>query len=530
MRAGVAKQAHEEALLKAADQNRVMAWMMPTGFNQGAGPVYKPDIHGLPSINFSVLRSFAVNYPIARACINRLITQITGLDWAVVPKNPDDRSVKNRKAYQGRIDEMEAFLKHPTGSKSVKWRRFLSTVVEDIIVLDALALYRKRTRGGGILGYLPVDGASIRLKMTDSGETPEPPAVAYEQVYQGAVVAQLTTDEMIYDVMNPRTNSPYGLAPLESLIIQVKAALAGALYDLNYFTSGNVPEGMIALPEDWTKDEIKEFESAFNLLLAGDPRMQRRLKFVPYGSQLIYDKKPVDQPFEKFELWLLQQTCSVFGVPPQDIGFTYQVNKAVGEVQLQLGTERGLRPLANFLRDLFDDILQEDFGHADLAYLPLNLDPSNLEEEAKVAEIKFRNGVLSGDEWREGDGKEPNGLGHVIIVPGVGPIKVSEFVKEEPTLPEPTPPVTQPENGAAQKVELKRWKKVALSDVREGRPFRKFESSVLDPDLMEEIESRLEFATTKGDVFLVFEPFLSGESQFVKVALALREELKAIAE
>src|SRR3990167_6096172 len=221
-------------------------------------------------------------------------------------------------------------------------RELLTIIVDDTLTIDAVTFEISRLRGGKFQNLVPVDPTTIALKVTETGATPEPPDPAYVQIIGGRNIAEFTTDEMIYEAMGNRSYSPYGFAPLESLILQAEAALRGTLYNLNYFRENNVPEGFITLPTEvaQNKVQVEEWQMWFDSIVAGDQRMTHRLKILPGGAEYIAAKKPEDMAFEKFELWLLQQTCAVFDVPPQDIGITYQVNKSTAESQSSLSLER----------------------------------------------------------------------------------------------------------------------------------------------------------------------------------------------
>ncbi|GAJ20004.1 unnamed protein product, partial [marine sediment metagenome] len=56
-------------------------------------------------------------------------------------------------------------------------------------------------------------------------------------------------------------------------------------FNLSYLTEGNVPEGFVKLPRDIasSRDQLKEWQDAWDAMLAGDPRFQRKLKFLPEG-------------------------------------------------------------------------------------------------------------------------------------------------------------------------------------------------------------------------------------------------------
>lgn len=487
-----------------------------------------PDRKPYADIPFSWLRRMAQLYPIARACINRRRSQLTQLEWDITTID----AVTGETGYETQIAAVKAFLRHPTGHRS-SLRSLISQLIDDILTLDAACYEMQKTRGGEFLSLITVDPTTISLRITETGGTPEPPDTAYVQIIQGQEIDQFTTAEMLYLKMSDRSYTPYGVSPLESLIIQVQSALRGAMYNLAYFQEGNVPEGFITLPTDVasSKAQVEEWQMWFDALVAGDPRYTARLKFLPGGSEYKEAKKPEDMAFEKFELWLLQQTCAVFDVPPQDIGITYQVNKATSESQTDLSRERGLLPLGNFIKEFFDVIIQEFLGFEQLQFEWININPVDRKEEIEIAEKEIKLGVLSGDEYRIAHGQDPIGLDHYIETSS-GPIKVADFIKGVKTIKDDP---EKPDAGGkgddeeeedideeAEKMEvaeIRKWRDCIYKDIKMGRDLRtKFESDKIRPDVHEEISKGLRSVHSRFQCKVFFDQYLDPE---VKASLTL---------
>jgi len=368
---------------------------------------YKPE----GRISYRSLRNFSVHSPIVRSAIDYLKGKIEKLKWNIIPENETDELNKEDLG----VMLLRGFFKHPMGPRS-NYREFIDRIIEDYLVIGAVAMEKKFTMGDDFIGQVKlVDSATIkRFIVEDSGEIPEPPDPAYAQIIKGIDVAHLTQDELIYQVRNARNNTVYGLSPIESIVIQIDSALRGSLYSYAWYTDGNVPEGTLELPQELTRQQIKSYERYFNSMLAGNFVNQRKIKVVPAGSKYTPFKKPEDLGYEKFELWILQLICTVFGVPPQDIGFTHQINKSSSDTQQELGQERGMRPIAQFLEILFTNIIQTDFGFDNLKFKYIDIDPVDLKLEAEVQVMRINTGVESVDEIRIKEGKEPIGLNHYV--------------------------------------------------------------------------------------------------------------------
>lgn len=528
--------------VQAIQKHGAMMYRYPNRVNQQNDPERKPG----SDVPFSFLRRMAQVYPIARACINRRIRQITQLQWDITTIDEIDDEEGNEEA----IKQIKEFFKHPTGHGS-RMRKMLTTMIDDILTVDAVCFEVQGTRGGGFYKLIQIDPTTIALRVTDTGDTPEPPDTAYEQIIAGTKIAEFTTDEMIYDFMGSRSMTPYGLAPLESLILQVEAALRGTLYNLNYFRESNVPEGFLTLPESVAKnkEQVDQWQTWFDALMAGDPRFQHRLKILPEGAVYTPAKKPEDMAFERFELWLLQQTCAVFDVPPQDIGITYQVNKATGETQAHLSIERGLVPLANFIKEIFDDIIQNRMGMENLQFIWHDVNPVDRKEEVEIAEKEINMGVLSGDEYRIEHGREPIGLEHYVA--GKTPILVKDIIsgkaqedKEKAQAQftednEEVDEVQDPEKKESEKEQeqkirleslaLRKWRNCLYNDVKLGRPLRKhFKTNDIDKETYTLIQERIPTLKSFMDVKLFFDQFLDPEVKASMTLLKFSRELKEL--
>lgn len=507
-----------------------------------------PDRKYNGDIPFSYMRRMAQLYPIARACINRRIRQITALEWDIT--TIDEK--KEQSQADPTIKIVKDFFKRPFGNKT-RMRELLTMMVDDILTVDATAFELQRTRGGGFLNLVPIDPTTIALRVTEQGLTPTPPEIAYEQIIAGQKIASFTTDELIYDFMGNRSYSPYGVSPLESLIIQVESALRGALYNLNYFKENNIPEGFITLPEDVVanKDRVEEWQMWFDSIMAGDARTIHRLKILPGGSEYTPAKKPEDMAFERFEMWLLQQTCMMFDVSPQDIGVTYQVNKATGESQGNIGKEKGLFPLGNFIKEIFDDLIQIEMMMTDLQFMWVNINPTDKIAEIEIAEKEIHMGTLGVDEWRTEQGREPLGLDPYIMTSS-GPLLVKDIVagavgpaadaKRADTIasqPKPEPfgggkPESKKskediEDDLLELTDIRKWRKVIYNDIEFGKELRLyFPSQYIRPEIHKEIEEKLKNISTKEQAKIIFDEYLDPEIRASMILLNHASDLRKI--
>lgn len=509
----------------------------------------KPD----SSVSFDVLRKFSVQHEVSRAAINYRKRQIAGLEWSIVSTDTEDTT-----DYKQQTKELERFFRGIGGAGN-KYRKFINKVVEDLLVLDAVALYRQPTLGGKLYDVLPIDATTIRLRVDETGGTPLPPEIAYKQVIRGTVVAEYTTDEMFYDMMNPRTNTPYGLAPLESLMIIVSSSLKAGLWNLGYLTEGNIPEGFFSVPKEWTPQMIQDFQENWDAVMAGDEAATSKLKFTPEGAYQP-SRKMSDMAWQEFNDWLMKVTCALFDVPPSEIGFTSNKgglgDKGSNQIQADAAQNRGLEPLAHFIEEIFTTIVQEDFGLENLKFEYTGLaEDEDAKLEAEVAEIKIRSGQRTLNEIRTDQGLDPfesPEADKLMIVNGTPTfIKSEEEIaegkamaeaiasgggqdesnKEEPASEDDTPPdnTSDTEKMVALVSEFRKFRKMAIARKKADKSFRPFESTLLPQGVIEEMNERIHKAESVDEVKHVFNEFMQDyQINFIADVVELQSNLQKI--
>ena len=493
------------------------------------------------SIDFKVLRRFSVQYNVARAAINRRKRQLNQLDWAIASADHD--GTKPNKKISKEVEERFKQL----GGYRVRFRELLDLIVEDLLVLDAVALEKQYTAGNELLALRPLDAATIKLRVAEDGGTPLPPEIAYKQIIRGQEVATWDADEMYYEMLNPRTDTPYGLSPLESLMLTVSQALKSELFNLGMLTEGNIPEGLFGVPDSWTQKQIAEWQLTWDAALEGNQKAQSKLRFVPKGSYMA-TKKPEDMRYKELNEWLMQLTCMMFEIQPQELGFTDTVNKSTGEVQQDIGRSTGLKPLANFIEEIFTDVIQTDMGYPELRFSFMGLEAENEKETAEVNEILIRSGQRTVDEIRTDQGLKAIGvdkpfvMGNPTFIDADSQATRAEATQalinmgNEPAAAEPAAEDVPAEKRATPEdthiklvTELRAFRKYALNRVKAGKELRRFESQVLPEATVTELNKRLGTAETVEQVRDIFTEYQKDfQVDFLKDVINLRNNLTKV--
>ena len=126
-------------------------------------------------------------------------------------------------------------------------------------------------------------GRRFKVLVDDTGRRPQPPAPAYEQVIHGRPWRLLTDAELIYLPRNRRPHKAYGFGPVEQIVLTVNIGLRRQVMQLQHFTEGNVPSGLMNAPDGWSAEQIHQYQEWFDSILAGNTGSRTRLLWGPSG-------------------------------------------------------------------------------------------------------------------------------------------------------------------------------------------------------------------------------------------------------
>lgn len=365
---------------------QAMAFNMPGGYNIKARPERDK------RMSFEMLKALTDTYDIASMCISHRINSIRSMPYTIIPDDNLDSNVAEavKIAYR--------HMKKPDGTHS--FRTWLSMLLEDMLRYDAPVLFKRRDRAGRVIALEVVSGTTIAPVLDNYGRRPHGDAPAYVQYVQGQVWKWFKADDVIYEPYRPQSDSPYGIAPLESVIMSANTDLRFQQHFLNYFTEGTVPEGFIILPEEASQaHQMKEFQEVFDSYMYGDMAAKRQLKVLPGGSEVEFSK---DATFNSsFAEFLMKKVCAAYHVAPQELGFTMDVNRSTGDTQDAIRFRTGDLPVVNHLQDIFTSFLQDDLGLPVRFQFDTGKDDEDKVTAAQADKIHIEAGVVSADEIRE---------------------------------------------------------------------------------------------------------------------------------
>ena len=420
-------------------------------FHVGQNTLVRPRVAEL--LSFWELRRYA-NVELIRLAIETRKDQIERLDWQIKPKYQKRSGARGDDA---RIKTLETFFRKPDGEHHFStWLRLL---LEDLLVIDAPTLEKRRNYRGCLIGLDVVQGDTIKLLVDETGRRPVAPLPAYQQIIKGVLWNDLTTTDLLYRPRNPRPGKLYGFSPTEQIVVTINTIIARQTSQLGYFSEGNIPSGILNAPDGWGPDAIKTMQDAWDLRTQNDPTNSKKLRWVPKDTKYQAFKEPPLK--DDFDEWLARIVAFAFSLPPTP--FIKQMNRSTSESDQDRALEEGLEPIKLWAKRLIDDVIQEEFGFVDLEFAWNDTPSIDPKVQADVDDKNLRNGSATIDEVRDGRGLEPlpNGQGATpLLYVSAGAVTLEQVLHAseealnppEPLQMQPTQPDGQEgsESGAAE--------------------------------------------------------------------------------
>jgi hypothetical protein len=402
-------------------------WDFEQGYNRAAQP------RAYEEVGFAELRALADCYDPVRLIIERRKDQMCRLPWALRYRH-DDKSKQLSGQQRSTLREIEDFLKHPCAEHS--FRSWMRVLLEDLLVIDAPAIYCERDTGGNLTELVPIDGSTIKRILDENGRPPKPfhwngepfewlgrtitagadleeigakivdgmiYLPAYQQVLKGLPVANLTSWSLVYRPNNPRSHRAYGCSPVQQIITTVSIAMRRAMGQLTYFTDGNAPEGVFGLPETWTVDQVQQYQNWWDSLFVGNLGRRRQIKFMAGDGKFT----PFKEPPLKSEVdeWLVRIVCAAFSYPPS--AFVTLSNRSISESHERQAEEEGLGPLKQWACEVINSVLEREFGE-DIEFTFQESEEVDPLRESAVLTRYTDSGIISRNEAREKIGLPPD--------------------------------------------------------------------------------------------------------------------------
>jgi len=383
-------------------------------------------------VQFKTLRGAAEQIDIARRCIEVLKAKISGMDWdIVISENASEKIIAEiggdhtramstaREKFSEDIYRLRSFWENPDRSNGLTFIDWMMMALEEILVLDAWAIWPQKTVGGDLYGFQILDGSTIKPMLDDRGMRPMPPQAAYQQILYGFprtefqansddpdADGEFTSDDLSYFVRNRRANSVYGSSPVERALPLLDLYLRRQQWLRAEYTDGVTPEMMLTSDADFGNDPLvmKQYENIINDNLAGQTEQRKRALILPSGLKPQFYEGYGEKFKSALDEYLITSITGHFGVLPTEIGFSqrgglgasgHQAGEAMAAQSI------GVAPLAQWISRMLTNISYTYLGMPrELEFKFMIEDAHDTEEEAKKADLEVRGGGKTLNERR----------------------------------------------------------------------------------------------------------------------------------
>lgn len=397
--------------------------------------LYKPPFGYPRKENLPLIRQLAKN-PYVFSVIKTLADEAASNDYDIVYR----ADVEPTPMMDEKRIEMLKFFHNPNKNKE-SFKHLLRAVVKDIAELDSGVLVKVFNKQGEMTQLFARDGASFlknpdiygymgnRAEYVEPSNinyaiAPEDPAYPetlkqYSMNYkEAAAYFQYGTTamalpvpfgrrEVIYISQNPRSDSIYGLSPIQILADVITTLVYGANYNLDFYMNNNMPEGVISILGA-NQDQLKAFRERFDAQFRQKDTVTGFMRKIGFKFPIV--NQPVD--FKPFQLdpkvmqiieqqsWFTKLVWACFGVNADEMGFTEDSNRATGANQNAAYKRKAVRPMLELLKYHIENELIAEWGEEVFETFEFKWDDYDLEEDIKkhqLYESQIRMGIKTAE-------------------------------------------------------------------------------------------------------------------------------------
>lgn len=315
--------------------------------------------------DFQTLKNLSIACKEVRLNIELIKREIRALEWRFVPVSDSD-------ANQADVEAATAFWRSPDGIRNLD--SWTNALLETMLSIDAVTVWPSLNESGQLQSLDLIDGATMRPLQDFRGRIPAPPIPAYLQILHGVPTFYCDRDRIVYAPFNSRVDSPYGMSPIEFVILAVNLAIRRDAYHVGYYTEGNVPEALVGAPESWSQAQIETWQEYWDNMVAGNISAQRKMHFVPTGSNNsvpVHEFTRSDVDSTEVDEWLMRVACWAYGNSPAEFGLTdggglggagYTESMENVQYRSMLG------PISGYLAELYTQITRRWLGYSNIKF------------------------------------------------------------------------------------------------------------------------------------------------------------------
>ena len=383
-------------------------------------------------VPFKTLRGAAEQIDIVRRCVEVLKAKISALDWDItIAEDASEKIIAEiggdhtramsqaRSKFSDEIYRLRTFWENPDKANGLTFIDWMMMSLEEILVLDAWAIWPQKTVGGDLYGFQILDGSTIKPLLDDRGMRPMAPLPAFQQILYGFprsefqansddvnADGEFSSDDLSYFIRNRRANSVYGSSPVERCLPLADLYLRRQQWLRAEYTDGVTPEMMLTSDADFGNDPLvmKQYENIINDNLAGQTEQRKRALILPAGLKPEFYEGYGEKFKSALDDYLVTSITGHFGVLPTEIGFSAKGGLGASghqEGEAEAGQSIGVAPLVQWIGKMLTNISYTYLGMPrELEFKFMVGEIRDTEQMAKKSDLELRGGTKTMNERR----------------------------------------------------------------------------------------------------------------------------------
>lgn len=409
-------------------------------------------------LDWKLLRRAAKDVNLIRRCIKIRKGHLKPLRWGwvvsddtiedqlqAVPKKQrasarDDIEADLRQKLQPEISRLTEFWRTPWSGNQIDLKQWMGMLVEEWLVLDAIAIYPEMTYGGEVLNFKIIDGSTIKPLRDIKGEIPKAPYPAFQQILYGFPRGEFTAslavddqgntvipgaylpDQLYYYRDDARTDSPYGISAVEEALVASRMWLNRQGWIISEYDSGTSPmawitppfDAAVALGEPFNVQKRREWQRAYNDEMSGNTDKRHETQITPPGWEPHFVPQ-VDQMYKPdYDMFLIRILAAPLGVTMPELNFTEPgglgstgYHEGQEDVQERVGT----KPTIDIIQTIVTNLARK-YQHCppELEFRVFGLDSDDEAAQDEVIQAKVASGRMTLNESRDEEGRPRYGF------------------------------------------------------------------------------------------------------------------------
>lgn len=374
-------------------------------------------------VSYKVLRRISEKAFLINICINHAIRIVSPFAKISTGRNEKgfkislkDNESKFSAELKNRTKELEHFFLNTGFDKDLTRGdilTFMKKGIRDLLSIDQVTTEIQNYKDGTPYAFWTVDPATIYKKADYNGNTED---IAYIQMIDMIPAASFTSKQMVFGIMNPRSDlehSLYGYSYVEQAVDLITAMIYSFVYNQGNFTSDNLPRGAILINGDPDQDQV-DMIADYIINTMTSPNQKWRIPVFPSGGDerkiewVSFQKGNRDMEFTEWTNRLWTSTAALFGTDLEELGIRVNTGTSVipenPEARIVASKSRVLGDILRFFQSHFQSILDLVDSRFLFEFVGLETEDVKVKNETRKNKLET---ICSINELRKEEGLEP---------------------------------------------------------------------------------------------------------------------------